>query len=86
MLEPHHVEAATSQLVLERRTHGRGVPLAGEHCDHGAKDGARGFRIEEEVAELRRVEADHEATEGLVPPPLPFREARELPRGEVVLR
>src|SRR5436190_20831742 len=63
-----------------------GVPLSGEHRDHRPKDGARRFRIEEEVAELRRVEANHEAAEGLVAPPLPFGEGGELPRGKVVPR
>src|SRR5260370_34990279 len=44
------------------------------------------MRVEEEVAELRGVEADDEAAKGLEAPALTARERGEPPRGETVPR
>src|SRR5881296_1697850 len=72
-------------MIEQARAQAR-IPSPGQDRDHSLKHRSRRVRIEEEIAKLRRIEADHESPEGLVPPALTSGKRGEAPSREIVSR
>src|SRR6266550_750245 len=73
---PLHRNQKEEEPVHDARAQSR-VPSSAEDRDDRLKDRPRRFRIEEQIAKLRRIESDDEPAECLIALSLTFRKGRE---------
>src|SRR5436305_2080777 len=80
LLQPHQQQ---EQRDPEPRRE-RWAPITGEHGGEGAIHAVGWIVVEEQIAELGRIEADDEPAERTVPRALPPLEGPKAPRREIV--